>query len=160
MLYCYHCGYELNEEKLEQKKSTRQEFKDQASVSAEIQYVCPRCGRLIHFGHNEEEKKSLSRACHAELQRGRNDFARGMSCLALFIITFITAIVFLLLSNKTTGNGRAISTSCAEFWVFLALAIVSVVLVVIGVYRTLLGLKRKRIYTRLLTDINNDTFVQ
>ena len=160
MMYCYHCGYELNEEKLEKKKSSRQEFNEVAPASAEVQYVCPRCGRLIHFGHTEEEKKSLSRSCHAELQRGRNDFARGMSCLALFIISIVTSIVFLLLSNKTTGNGRAISTSCAEFWVFLGLAIVSVVLVVIGVYRTLLGLKRKRIYTRLLTDINNDTFVQ
>ena len=28
MIYCYHCGYELDEEKLEQKKSSRQEFKD------------------------------------------------------------------------------------------------------------------------------------
>lgn len=160
MIYCYHCGYELDEEKLEQKKSTRQAFNEVAPSSADIQYVCPRCGRLITFNHTEEQKKSLSRACHAELQRGRNDFARGMSALALFVIAAVIAFVFLLLSNKTTGNGRAISTSCAEFWVFLGLAIVSVVLVVIGVYRTLSGLKRKRIYTRLLTDINNDTFVQ
>ena len=159
MLYCYHCGYELNEDKFEQKKSSRQSFKE-ASVSAEIQYVCPRCGRLIKRGHTEEEQKSLSRACHAELQRGRNDFARGMSALALFIIAAACAVVFLLLSVKTTGNGRAISSSCAEFWVFLGLAIVSVVLVVIGVYRTLFGLKRKRIYTRLLKDINDNTFVQ
>ena len=160
MLYCYHCGYELNEEKLENKKSSRQMFSEVAPLSAEVQYVCPRCGRLIKYGHNEEEVKSLSRACHAELQRGRNDFARGMSALALFAITAIISFVFLLLSNKTTGNGRAISTSCAEFWVFLALAIVSVVLVVLGVYRTLLGLKRKRIYTRVLKDINDGTFVQ
>lgn len=160
MMYCYHCGYQLDEEKLEKKKSTRQDFKEKAPASAEVQYVCPRCGRLIHFNHTEEEKKSLSRSCHAELQRGRNDFARGMSSLALFIIAATCAIVFLLLSNKTTGNGRAISTSCAEFWVFLGLAIASVVLVVLGVYHTLLGLKRKRIYTKLLTDINNDTFVQ
>ena len=159
MLYCYHCGYELNEEKFEQKKSSRQAFNN-APVSADIQYVCPRCGRLIKHGHTEEEQKSLSRACHAELQRGRNDFARGMSCLALFLIAIIISIVFLLLSVKTTGNGRAISTSCAEFWVFLGLAIVSVVLVIIGVYRTLSGLKRKRIYTRVLKDINDNTFVQ
>ena len=159
MLYCYHCGYELNEEKFEQKKSSRQAFNN-APVSADIQYVCPRCGRLIKHGHTEEEQKSLSRACHAELQRGRNDFARGMSCLALVLIALIISIVFLLLSVKTTGNGRAISTSCAEFWVFLGLAIVSVVLVIIGVYRTLSGLKRKRIYTRVLKDINDNTFVQ
>ena len=160
MLYCYHCGFELDEDKLEEQNSTRQQFSEKADSTADIQYVCPRCGRLIHRGHTEEEVKSLSRSCHAELQRGRNDFARGMSNLALFAITFITAMIFLLLSNKTTGEGRAISMSCAEFWVFLGLSIVSVVLVIIGVYRTLLGLKRKRIYTRLLKDINDKTFVQ
>jgi predicted RNA-binding Zn-ribbon protein involved in translation (DUF1610 family) len=160
MIYCYHCGYELNDEKLEKKKSTRQTYREIAPSSADIQYVCPRCGRLIHRGHSEEEKKSLSRSCHAELQRGRNDLARGMSSLVLFLIAGITSFVFLLLSNKTTGSGKAISTSCAEFWVFLGLAIVSVVLVVLGVYHTLLGLKRKRIYTAVLKDINNDTFVQ
>lgn len=160
MLYCYHCGFGLDEEKFEKKKSSRKTFDKEAPVSADIQYVCPRCGRLIHRDHNPEEKKSLSRACHAELQRGRNDFARGMSSLVLFAIAAISSVVFLLLSNKTTGNGRAISTSCAEFWVFLALAIVSVVLVTLGVYHTLLGLKRKRIYSDLLRDLNNDTFVQ
>ena len=160
MLYCYHCGYELDEDKLEQKKSSRQSFVECAPVNADIQYVCPRCGRLIKRGHTEEEQKSLSRACHAELQRGRNDFARGMSSLALFMITAITSVIFLLLSVKLTGNGRAISTSCAEFWVFLGLAIVSAVLVSFGIYRTLSGLKRKRIYTRVLKDINNNTFVQ
>lgn len=160
MLFCYHCGYKLNDEKLEKKKSSRDNFKDVASLDTEVQYVCPRCGRLIHRGHELEEKKSLSRACHAELQRGRNDLARGISSLVLFTIAAITAIVFLLLSNKTTGNGRAISTSCAEFWVFLGLAIASVVLVTLGVYHTLLGLKRKRTYTSLLKDLNNDTFVQ
>lgn len=160
MLFCYHCGFRLDEERLEKKKSSRKAFQDKASSYAEVQYVCPRCGRLIHRGHSLEEKKSLSRACHAELQRGRNDFARGMSSLALFAIAAIISFVFLLLSNKTTGNGRAISTSCAEFWVFLVLAIVAVVLVTLGVYHTLLGLKRKRIYTKLLKDINDETFVQ
>ncbi len=160
MLYCYHCGYKLDEEKLENKKSSRQAFKDIASSDAEVQYVCPRCGRLIHRGHSLEEKKSLSRACHAELQRGRNDLSRGISALALFAIAAVISVIFLLLSNKTTGNGRAISISCAEFWVFLVLAIASVALVILGVYHTLLGLKRKRIYTALLKDINHDTFVQ
>ena len=160
MMYCYHCGFQLDESKLEKNSSTRQKFNKVADSSAEIQYVCPRCGRLIHQGHREEEVKSLSRSCHAELQRGRNDFAKGMSALALFAITFVTAMIFLLLSNKTTGEGRAISLSCAEFWVFLGLSIVSVILVSIGISRTLLGLKRKRIYTSLLKDINNKTFVQ
>lgn len=160
MLYCYHCGFQLDEDKLEKGSSSRQKFKEVADSNADIQYVCPRCGRLIHRGHSEEEVKSLSRSCHAELQRGRNDFAKGMSALVLFAIAFITALIFLLLSNKTTGDGRAISVSCAEFWVFLGLSIVSVILVVIGVYRTLLGLKRKRIYSVLLKDINNKTFVQ
>ena len=160
MIYCCHCGQPINEEKIEAKASSREKFRDVANSDTEVQYICPRCGHIAKRGCDEEDIKSLSRACHAELQRGRNDFARGMSSLVLFAIAAISSVVFLLLSNKTTGSGRAISTSCAEFWVFLALAIVSVVLVTLGVYHTLLGLKRKRIYSDLLKDLNNDTFVQ
>jgi phage FluMu protein Com len=159
MLYCYHCGYELNEEKLEQKKSTRQEFKDQASVSAEIQYVCPRCGRLIHFGHNEEEKKSLSRACHAELQRGRNDFAKGMSNVAIAVILGATGFLFFLLSKKADIQFR-VSTTCPEFYIFIVLSVIAVILLAVGGFFVTRGLLRKRKYTSLLKDINMETFVQ
>ena len=74
-MYCYHCGYKINEEAIEAKSSTRQKYAEDASIDADVQYVCPRCGHLIHHGYKKEDLKSLSAACHAELQRGRNDFA-------------------------------------------------------------------------------------
>lgn len=160
MKYCCHCGYKLNEEKVEHTHSSHKEFQEIAPASAEVEYVCPRCGRLIHENVQPDEIRSLSRACHAELQRGRNDVARGMSSLILFIIAIIIAIVFLMLANKINGSGRSISTACAEFWVFVALTIVSIVLLGFAIYRLTLGLKRQVIYSKLLKDINNETFVQ
>ena len=105
-MYCYHCGYEIDENKIESKSSTRQKYINEAPLDANIQYVCPRCGHLIHEGYEEKDIKSLSAACHAELQRGRNDFARGMSNVSLAIIFGVTGFIFLLLSRKADIQNR------------------------------------------------------
>lgn len=157
-MYCYHCGYNLDEKKVEQKESTYKRIEG-LDVDTTINYVCPRCGHLIHENASNEDVKSLARACHAELQRGRNDFARGMSNVSIGIILLVTSIVFLLLSRKA-DNQFQITVSSPEFWVFLVLAIISVILLTLGVIFTVLGLKRKVTYTSLLKDINNKTFVQ
>ena len=157
-MYCYHCGYDLDEKKVEQKQSTYKKIEG-LDMDTTINYVCPRCGHLVHDNASPEDVKSLARACHAELQRGRNDFARGMSNVSIGIILFITSIVFLLLSRKA-DNQFKITVSSPEFWVFLVLFIISVILLILGVIFTVLGLKRKVTYTSLLKDINNKTFVQ
>ena len=157
-MYCYHCGYKLNENKVESKESTYQKFEG-IDADTELNYVCPRCGHLVHENASEEDVKSLARACHAELQRGRNDFARGMSNMIIGVILLVTAIIFLLLSKKADNQFR-ITVSSPEFWVFLVLAIISVILLTLGVVFTVFGLKRKTTYTSLLKDINNKTFVQ
>ena len=157
-MYCYHCGYNLDEKKVEQKESTYKRIEG-LDIDTTINYVCPRCGHLIHENASNEDVKSLARACHAELQRGRNDFARGMSNVSIGIILLVTSIVFLLLSRKA-DNQFQITVSSPEFWVFLVLAIISVILLTLGVIFTVLGLKRKVTYTSLLKDITNKTFVQ
>lgn len=157
-MYCYHCGYKLDENKVEAKESTYKKIEG-IDVDTQINYVCPRCGHLIHEDASEEDVKSLARACHAELQRGRNDFARGMSNISIGVILLVTSIVFLLLSRKA-DNQFKITTSSPEFWVFLVLAIISVILLTFGVVFTVFGLRRKVTYTSLLKDINNKTFVQ
>ena len=157
-MFCYHCGYKLDEKKVEQKQSTYKRIEG-LDMDTEINYVCPRCGHLMHENASEEDVKSLARACHAELQRGRNDFAKGMSNVSIGIILLVTSIVFLLLSRKA-DNQFKITVSSPEFWVFLVLSIISVILLVLGVTFTILGLKRKVTYTSLLKDINNKTFVQ
>ena len=130
-MYCYHCGYDLDEKKVEQKQSTYKKIEG-LDMDTQINYVCPRCGHLMHENASEEDVKSLARACHAELQRGRNDFARGMSNVSIGVILFITSIVFLLLSRKA-DNQFKITVSSPEFWVFLVLFIISVILLILGV---------------------------
>ena len=158
MMFCYHCGYKLNENKVESKESTYKRIEGM-DVDTKINYVCPRCGHLIHEDASTEDVKSLARACHAELQRGRNDFARGMSNVSIGVILLVTSIVFLLLSRKADNQFR-VTVSSPEFWVFLVLAIISVILLTLGTVFTVFGLKRKTTYTSLLKDINNKTFVQ
>ncbi|MBO6261388.1 MAG: hypothetical protein J6N95_02130 [Bacilli bacterium] len=157
-MYCYHCGYKLDEDKIESKQSTYQKIEG-LDADTQINYVCPRCGHLVHGNASEEDVKSLARACHAELQRGRNDFAKGMSNISIGVILLVASIVFLLLSRKA-DNQFKITVSSPEFWVFLVLAIISVILLTLGVVFTIFGLKRKTTYTSLLKDINNKTFVQ
>jgi len=134
-------------------------FVDQTQGEVKSAYICPRCGHIVHEGYEEKEIKSLSAACHAELQRGRNDFARGMSALSIAIILGIIAFIFLLLSKKADIQYQ-ISTTCPEFWVFLVLGIISVILLVLGAVLVTRGVKRKSMYSKLLKDINRKTFVQ
>ena len=157
-MFCYHCGNKIDEKKVEAEQSTYAKFEGVGKDTV-IQYVCPRCGHLVHENAESEDVKSLARACHAELQRGRNDFARGMSNISIGVILLVTSIVFLLLSRKA-DNQFNITISSPEFWVFLVLAIISVILLVLGTVFTIKGLKRKTMYTSLLKDINNKTFVQ
>lgn len=157
-MFCYHCGYKVDTDKIEAKQSTYNRIEG-LDMDTKINYVCPRCGHLVHADASEEDVKSLARACHAELQRGRNDFARGMSNISIGIILLVTSIVFLLLSRKADNQFR-ITVSSPEFWVFLVLSIISVILLILGIVFTVFGLKRKVTFTSLLKDINNKTFVQ
>jgi DNA-directed RNA polymerase subunit RPC12/RpoP len=157
-MHCYHCGYEINESKLEKKKSSYS-LDTPISDTAKVAYVCPRCGHLIHADGTEEEVKSLSRASHAQLQRARNDFSFGMGDIAIAIILLIIAIIFFMLAKKPSNQNQLVVT-CAEFYVFCVLLAISVILLTLGVVYVYLGLTKKHHYTVLLQDINNKTFVQ
>ena len=161
MLYCSHCGFEFDNKKFEQKNSTHQMYMENIDGDTEVSYICPRCGHLIHENFDEEDTKSLSRACHAELQRGRNSFARGMSSISIGVILAAISAIFFALSNKISdGGGKRITITAPEFWVGAALALISVSLLVLGVVKTVQGLNKKKQYSTLLKDINNGTFVQ
>lgn len=158
-MYCYHCGYKIDEKAIEAKSSTRQQYIEEAPLDADVQYVCPRCGHLIHEGMDEKDTKSLSAACHAELQRGRNYFARGMSSISIAIILGITGFLFFLLSKKADIQFR-VSTSCPEFYIFIVLSAIAVILIAFGTVLLTRGITRKVRYTNLLKDINTKTFIQ
>ena len=157
-MYCYHCGYKLDEHKVEAKQSSFEMVQDvEVDEYVRIHYVCPRCGKEIHEGMEEEDKKSLSRASHAQIQMGSNSFASGMCLNALGLILGIISLVFFLLSNKPQAG---FVTNCGEFYVAVATAVLAVILLAIGVYKTIVGLITKNHYTSLLKDLNNNTFVQ
>jgi hypothetical protein len=157
---CTYCGKYIDEAAAD-KKALNRPLSDGKAVpeGAKVAYVCPRCGHLIHSDVTPEEVKSLSRAAHAQLQRGRNDFARGMGMVSIGAIALVISIIFYLLARKPSAQYTLVTT-CAEFYVFVVLLIISVILLSVGGVFTFLGLKKKREYTSLLKDINNQTFVQ
>ena len=164
-MYCSHCGKKFNERALEKKQSSyviKDENGELQEIDSEarIEYVCPQCGHLAHLDLSEEEYKSLSRAAHSQLQRGANSFARGMALNLIGIIIGILALSFYLLSFTSSGGGKVLDMSKSTFLVFVVMAVVAVILLGFGVYSTIVGINKKTMYTKLLKDLNNKTFVQ
>ena len=151
-MYCYHCGKKI-------KESPALADLGVGDDNTKVAFVCPRCGHLIHEGLTEENAKELSRASHAQIQRGNNSFATGMSLTIVGFILLAIGLLFYLLAKKPS-QGYVLHTDCAEFYVFVALTVISVILLGFGVVFTVFGVKRKVLYTHLLKDINNKTFVQ
>jgi hypothetical protein len=158
-MYCYHCGYEIHEKAIEAKSSTAEKEASSFKEGTSISYVCPRCGHLIHHGEEEVDIKSLSRASHAEIQRGHNIFASGMGAICLGAIGLILALLFLRLSFKP-GQQNQLITNCPEFIVSMVLFPVSVSALVYGIVASFRGEARIHKYERLLRDIHNETFYQ
>ena len=164
-MYCSHCGKKINENALEKKQSSyviKDENNELVPVDTDqkVEYVCPRCGHLIHEDLNDEEMKSLSRAAHSQLQRGANSFAFGMAFNLIGIITGILAFSFYLLSFVSSGGKKVLDTSKSTFLVFVVMGIMAVILLGFGIYNTIVGISKKTAYTKLLKDLNNKTFVQ
>lgn len=159
-MYCYHCGYRLDEHKLEQANSSYSLVEGQEiEEGTQIKYVCPRCGHLIHEGMSKEEEKELSRASHSQIQRGNNSYAAGMCMNILGVIMLIVSIIFLVLSDKPTAS-EGDRYKCGEWKVFIGALIIAVILLTYGIFKTAVGISTKRHYTKLLKDINNKTFAQ
>ena len=124
-----------------------------------VAYVCPRCGHLVYENPDEKDLKSLSMASHSELQRSRNDFARGMSFVCISIILLTIGIIFRILANKP-NNGYQLVKTCTEYYVFIVLLVLAIILAAGGIFFVTRGLTKKVKYTHLLRDLNNRNFVQ
>ena len=158
-MYCYHCGLEVDENKAFTKKN----FVDASKANkddVELAYVCPRCGHLIKHNGQEEDYKSLSRASHAQVQRGSNSFAKGMWMVSVGVILAVISFLFFLLSRRTKAGVTIIRTDQSQFWVCVVLGVIAVVLLGFGIYFAVTGANTRRKYLLLLKDINNGTFVQ
>ena len=164
-MYCSHCGKKFDEVALEKKQSSyiaKDGYGELVAIDsdAKVEYVCPQCGHLAHKDLNEEEYKSLSRAAHSQLQRGANSFARGMALNLIGVIIAILALSFFLLSFQSSGGGKTLDTTKSTFLVFAIMSVVAIILLGFGVYSTIVGISKKTMYTKLLKDLNNKTFVQ
>ena len=158
-MYCCHCGKEINAGKVESQRLSIASYDDVVDDSTEIQYVCPRCGHLIHQHVTEQELKTLSAASHAEIQRGRYFFASGMSLNLIGAIILVLAIIFLVLAHKPANN-FALVTTCPEFFVCVAFFIIAGILIGVGLVLTVIGILKKAKYQQLLKDIQNQVFYQ
>lgn len=158
-MYCCHCGKEIDENKIEDKKSSLALHAGQEDENTTITYVCPRCGHLIHKNVSEQEVKTLAAASHAEIQKGRNSFANGMSMVCIGGILLILGIIFFFLAKKPANN-FVLSMTCPEFYVSMIGFVVGGVLLIIGAVFTAYGLWDKKKYEKLLEDINQDVFHQ
>jgi len=159
-MYCYHCGYKLDEAKIEKKQSSFDGFSDEELASnPELTYICPRCGHVIRRGMTVEDSKELSRASHAQIQRGNNNFAIGMCFNVLGAILLALGLLFYLLAKKP-AQGFVLQVNCPEFYVSMTFILISVILLGFGIVKTIIGIRTKHQYSQLLKDINNQTFVQ
>lgn len=164
-MYCSHCGKKFDEHAIEKKQSSYVVKDGNGELEAidsdaKVEYVCPQCGHLAHNDLSEEEYKSLSRAAHSQLQRGANSFARGMALNLIGVIIAILALSFFLLSFTSSGGGKELDITKSTFLVFVVMTVVAVILLGFGIYSTIVGIGKKTMYTKLLKDLNNKTFVQ
>ena len=157
-MYCYHCGKEVDTSKAFAKKHYIDA--SNAPEGASLSYVCPRCGHLMYDHGSEEDVKSLSRAAHAQVQRGSNSFAKGMWMVSVGVILGVISFLFFLLSRRTKGGVSVIVTDQSQFWVCVVLGVLFLVLVAVGSYYAITGAKTRRKYLGLLKDIANGIFVQ
>lgn len=157
-MYCSHCGKKIGEEKLEKKKISlgRSEEIDE---NTEVEYVCPRCGHLIHKHLDNKEIKSLSAAGHAEIQIARNQFAYGRSFNSIGGILLILGAIFFLLARKPAQN-FVLVINCPEFTVSMVCFVLAGILLIAGIVLTAIGCMKKKNYENLLKDINDDVFHQ
>ena len=154
-MYCSHCGYNLNDQKVE--KLTHADA-NRTKDSTET-FVCPRCGKIIKPDLNNEEVKELARASHSEIHRARNSINSGMCFMMIAIILLSISLMFYLMSYKASAGNQLVTTS-NEFYVFIGLLVLGLLSLGYSIYRLVVGISKHHRYTKLLKDIQNGVFIQ
>lgn len=133
--------------------------KESRTLNTQDYFVCPRCGKLVRTNLDENDIKSLARAGHSEIHRGRNNISSGMCALMIGIILAVIGFMFFALSFKAT-NGGVLDTTCVEFYVFICLLVIGIALIVYAIINIIYGKNKTRSYELLLRNINNGAFHQ
>ena len=81
----------------------------------------------------------------------------GNFCIG--VIVLIISLIFWRLSYKANNNFQ-LSTKCVEFYVFIVLLVIAVVLIILGTTLALMGIFKQKTYKQILKDIQNETFIQ
>ena len=154
-MYCSNCGYDLKEKQIDKAKDNA----EGRTFDSKMVYICPRCGKVIKEGLDENEIKSLSRAAHSEIHKARNTINSGFCFLMVSIILICIGFMFYLMSYKANSGGLLV-TNCTEFVVFCILLVLSIAGFTYSGTALYLGYKKQKDYTSLLKDIQNNIFVQ
>ena len=155
-MYCSNCGYELTVKEREKALSSGSH---QGKSNTQQVFVCPRCGKIIKEGLNEEEIKGVARASHSEIHKANNKLNTAKSSLVIGAILLAIGLLFFILCFKPKNNNK-FELGCTEFYVFVALSLLSITLIVLGIVFFISGTKKKKKYSELLKDIQNGVFNQ
>lgn len=165
-MYCQHCGKDVKIDEKELSKIELNDNKEEYVLNDKIEkvYICPRCNHVIKEHLSQDDLKELSQASHAQVHRYKNTFSSGMVFLMIGIILTAVGLLFFRMAHKVNWNGDLVNPLtgqvAAEFFVFIVLCAIGLVLLVIGAVKFTIGVKGTKKYQNLLKDIQNDTFVQ
>lgn len=125
----------------------------------DIHGICAHCGNPIpkHLGENDVKK--LNQVAHNKFHSARNSWNTGMCGLVGGAILLAIAAIFFILCFKVAENYR-FSTQGEPFIVFVALTVISVLCFAFGGITVGLANRNKKIYSKLIKNIQNRTFVQ
>jgi hypothetical protein len=82
-----------------------------------------------------------------------------MCSISIGAIALIIALMFYRIAKKPSNQYQLVTT-CSEFYVFIVLSVIAVILLAMGITFVVLGITKKMKYTSLLKDLNNKTFIQ
>lgn len=169
-MFCPNCGSklknEINEIEVTEEVATNLESNEvsidnliESTSKEDVIGVCPHCGYAIPAHLNETEVKKLNQIAHNKFHSARNKWNTGMCGIVGGAILFAIAAIFFILCFKVAENYR-FSTEGEPFIVFVALSALSVFLFVFGGVYIGIANKNKKIYSNVIKDIGNKTFIQ
>ena len=169
-MFCPNCGSklknEINEIEVTQEVATNLVSNEvsidnlvESASKEDVIGVCPHCGYAIPKHLNETEVKKLNQIAHNKFHSARNKWNTGMCGIVGGAILFAIAAIFFILCFKVAENYR-FSTEGEPFIVFVALSALSVFLFVFGGVYIGIANKNKKIYSNVIKDIGNKTFIQ
>lgn len=144
MIYCTHCGKEVDEARL-----------------GENNNICPHCGGELILDRELEydETRDLNKALHNRLNKARENFDNAMVFVVLGATFLILGVLFLMLSKRMNYDTweKEITSACPEFWVAMVGLVFGGAGLIYGIVRVIIEkISQGKILKRLRTIQNNN----